>query len=122
MNGRKYYGASTSRQRHDHIHCETRNAAIANFALASEPGAGISPKTVSKWWKSATIEDVMTGPNEPRSSVLSEGDEAIIGGFRRHTLLPQDDCLYAHDPATDAVCSPKKPSAARNLALARCRR
>ena len=36
-----------------------------------------------------------TGPKEPRSTVLSVEDEAIIVAFRRHTLLPLDDCLYA---------------------------
>ena len=32
---------------------------------------------------------------EPRSTVLSMEDEAIIVAFRQHTLLPLDDCLYA---------------------------
>ena len=30
-----------------------------------------------------------------QSTVLSAGDEAVVVGFRRHTLLPLDDCLYA---------------------------
>jgi hypothetical protein len=30
--------------------------------------------------------------------VLSVEDEAIIVAFRRHTLLPLDDCLYALQP------------------------
>jgi len=29
------------------------------------------------------------------ATVLTEADEAMIGAFRRHTLLPLDDCLYA---------------------------
>jgi len=36
-----------------------------------------------------------SGPKEPRSTVLSIEEEAIIVAFRRHTLLPLDDCLYA---------------------------
>ena len=28
---------------------------------------GINPKTVSKWRKRATVEDLKTGPKEPRS-------------------------------------------------------
>ena len=32
---------------------------------------------------------------EPKSTVLSPEQEAIIVTFRRHTLLPLDDCLYA---------------------------
>jgi hypothetical protein len=35
------------------------------------------------------------GPTEPRSTVLSEAEEATVVAFRRHTLLPLDDCLYA---------------------------
>ena len=40
-----------------------------------------------------------TGPTEPRSTVLSETEEAMIVAFRRHTLLPLDDCLYALQPS-----------------------
>ena len=35
------------------------------------------------------------GPKEPSSTVLSLEEEAIIIAFRKHTLLPLDDCLYA---------------------------
>lgn len=38
------------------------------------------------------------GPKEPRSSVLSVEDEAVIVAFRRHTVLPLDDCLSALQP------------------------
>jgi len=37
-------------------------------------------------------------PREPKSTVLSVEEEAIIVAFRRHTLLPLDDCLYALQP------------------------
>ena len=59
---------------------------------------GINPKTVAKWRKRQTVEDRKTGPREPRSTVLSEDEEAIVVAFRRHTLLPLDDCLYALQP------------------------
>lgn len=36
-----------------------------------------------------------TCPKEPKSTSLSLEDEAIIVAFRKHTLLPLDDCLYA---------------------------
>ena len=39
-----------------------------------------------------------TGPKEAKSTVLSIEEEAIIVAFRRHTLLPLDDCLYALQP------------------------
>ncbi len=54
---------------------------------------GINPKTVLKWRKRTAVEDRKTGPKNPRSTVLSEEEEAIIVAFRRHTLLPLDDCL-----------------------------
>ncbi len=60
---------------------------------------GINPRTVQKWRKRATVEDLKTGPKTPRSTVLSEDEEAIIVAFRRHTLLPLDDCLYALQPS-----------------------
>ncbi|MBY0137917.1 IS481 family transposase [Paracoccus yeei] len=59
---------------------------------------GINPKTVAKWRKRATVEDLKTGPKEPRSTVLSQAEEAMVVAFRRHTLLPLDDCLYALQP------------------------
>ena len=39
------------------------------------------------------------GPTDPHSPVLSIDEEAIIVTFRRHSLLPLDDCLYALQPA-----------------------
>jgi len=35
------------------------------------------------------------GPKQPKSTVLITEDEAMIVAFRRYTLLPLDDCLYA---------------------------
>jgi transposase InsO family protein len=56
---------------------------------------GINPKTVAKWKRRNSVADQRTGPKEPRSTVLSLEEEAIVVAFRRHTLLPLDDCLYA---------------------------
>ena len=44
---------------------------------------GINPKTVAKW------------RGRSNTTVLSIEDEAIVVAFRKHTLLPLDDCLYA---------------------------
>jgi transposase InsO family protein len=59
---------------------------------------GINQKTVAKWKKRSSVADLPTGPKEAHSTVLSLEDEAIIVAFRRHTLLPLDDCLYALQP------------------------
>jgi len=56
---------------------------------------GVNPKTVAKWKKRSSTADRKTGPTMPRSTVLSVDQEAVIVAFRKHTLLPLDDCLYA---------------------------
>jgi transposase-like protein len=59
---------------------------------------GVRPATVQKWRKRTTTSDAAMGPKDPRSTVLTPEQEAIIVAFRRHTLLPLDDCLYASSP------------------------
>jgi hypothetical protein len=54
---------------------------------------------VAKWRKRATVEDLKTGPKAPHSTTLTEAEEAMVVAFRRHTLLPLDDCLYALQPS-----------------------
>ncbi|MFA7585361.1 MAG: IS481 family transposase [Novosphingobium sp.] len=56
---------------------------------------GINQKTVAKWKKRTVVKDLPTGPKDAHSTVLSIEEEAIIVAFRKHTLLPLDDCLYA---------------------------
>lgn len=60
---------------------------------------GITPKSVAKWRKRATVEDMKTGPTAPESAVLTEAEEATVVALRRHTLLPLDNCLYALQPS-----------------------
>ena len=60
---------------------------------------GVSPTTVQKWRRRETTADARMGPKESRSSVLSPQEEAVVVAFRRHTLLPLDDCLYALQPS-----------------------
>ena len=55
----------------------------------------LNPKTVMKWRKRAFLYDAPMGPKVPRSTVLSAEEEALAVAFRKHTLLPLDDCLYA---------------------------
>ena len=56
---------------------------------------GINPKTVAKWKARSSAANSRMGPKQPSSTVLSREEEAIVVAFRRHTLLPLDDCLYA---------------------------
>ncbi len=53
---------------------------------------GINPKTVAKWRQRTSVDDQPTGPKQAKSTVLSLEDEAIVVAFRRHPLLPLDDC------------------------------
>ncbi len=59
---------------------------------------GINQKTVAKWKIRTSVADLPTGPKDAHSTVLSLEEEAIIVAFRKHTLLPLDDCLYALQP------------------------
>lgn len=59
---------------------------------------GINVETVAKRRKRQTVEDRKTGSSEPHSTRLSEAEEAVGVAFRRHTLLPLDDSLYALRP------------------------
>ena len=85
-----------------HHGCATTTAAIRRAIQHSQASLrtlakryGLNQKTVAKWRKRTSVADLPTGPREPRSTVLSVEDEAVIVAFRRHTLLPLDDCLYA---------------------------
>ena len=66
-------------------------ASIASLAAQYD----LNPKTVAKWKKRTFVHDAPMGPKVPRSTVLTSEEEALIVAFRRHTLLPLDDCLYA---------------------------
>jgi hypothetical protein len=55
----------------------------------------INPKTVAKWKKRDHVCHAPMGPKQPRSTVLTPEEEAACVAFRKHTLLPLDDCLYA---------------------------
>ena len=50
---------------------------------------------MTKWEKRAFVHDAPMGPKVPHSTVLSAEEEALAVAFRKHTLLPLDDCLYA---------------------------
>lgn len=55
----------------------------------------LNPKTVHKWKRRAFVHDAPMGPKTPRSTVLTPEDEALCVAFRKYTVLPLDDCLYA---------------------------
>ncbi len=58
----------------------------------------VNPETFQKWRQRATKADAPMGPKYPRSAALTPAEEAVVVAFRRHTLLPLDDCRYALQP------------------------
>ena len=76
---------------------ETRRAIQNSQASLKELAGqyGINVKTVDKWRKRDHVSDMPMGPKERKSTVLTAKEEAMIVAFRKHTLLPLDDCLYA---------------------------
>jgi transposase InsO family protein len=73
------------------VRAELQAAQESTRALAAR--YGLNPKTVAKWRRRTTTVDQRMGPARPRSTVLTEAEEAIVVEFRRRTLLPLDDVL-----------------------------
>jgi transposase InsO family protein len=73
------------------VRAELQASQEATRALATR--YGLNPKTVAKWRERTTTADRPMGPSRPRSTVLTEAEEAIVVEFRRRTLLPLDDVL-----------------------------
>ena len=79
------------------VRAAIQRSQATNVALSRELRFNV--KKVTKWRKRETLEDRKTGLTEPSSTVLSESEEAMVVSFRRYTLLPLDDCLYALQPS-----------------------
>ncbi len=87
-NQRMRYGPGSSWKRHDERRSVESIQHSQESLRALAKRYGISPKTVSKWRKRTFVADLRTGPKEPKSTVLSAEDEAVIIAFRRYTMLP----------------------------------
>jgi integrase-like protein len=70
---------------------------------------GLNPKTVQKWRQRTTTADQPMGPKRPRSTVLTEAEEAIVVAFRRRTLLPLDDVLGCLRESIPKLTRPDHP-------------
>ena len=73
------------------VRAELQAAQASTRALAAR--YGLNPKTVAKWRGRTNTADAAMGPRQPRSTVLTEAEEAAVVEFRRRTLLPLDDVL-----------------------------
>ena len=63
------------------VRAELQAAQGTTRALAARHG--LNPKTVAKWRRRTTTADRPMGPSRPRSSVLTEAEEAVVVR-RRH--------------------------------------
>jgi len=86
--------------------CATKTAALRRTIQHSQESLTamadrfhINIKTVAKWRKRTSVKDAPMGPRYQHSTVLTAEQEATIVAFRRQTLLPLDDCLYALQPS-----------------------
>ena len=59
---------------------------------------GVNFKTILKWRHRDFVHDMPMGPKKPHSTVLTLEEVAACVAFRKHTLLPLDDCLYLFCP------------------------
>src|SRR5258706_15497215 len=73
------YGTDTSWQRHDHARRQSSNTAIASFAPR------VSGAIQSQSQDGCQVEEARLRANKRPWPVA----------FRKHTLLPLDDCLFA---------------------------
>ena len=73
------------------IRAELQRSQEKTSALARR--YGLSRTTVTKWRSRTTTTDAPMGPSQPKSTVLSPAEEAVIVEFRRRTLLPLDDVM-----------------------------
>ena len=74
-----------------HVRAKLQTSQESTRTLAAR--YGLNAKTVAKWRKRNSTADRPMGPSRPKSTVLSEIEEAIVVEFRRRTLLPLDDVL-----------------------------
>ena len=75
---------------------------------------GINPKTVAKWKKRTSVADLPTGPKEPRSTVLTIEEEAVIVAFRKAYAVAARRLplrAAADDPAPDPLVPASLPAA-----------
>lgn len=64
----------------------------------------VNSKAVAKCRKRDDVHDAAMGPKEIRSTVLTPEQEVVIVAFRKLTLLPLDDWLYALQPSIPCLC------------------
>ena len=75
---------------------------------------GINPKTVVKWRKRLSVEDRKTGPKEPKSTVLSDAEEAIVVAPHPAAAGRLPLGVAGDDPASKPLLAAPLPGPARH--------
>jgi transposase-like protein len=73
------------------VRAALQEAQASSRAVARQQS--LDPKTVLKWRKRTTTADAAMRPAKPRTTTLTEAEEAPVVAFRKRTLLPLDDML-----------------------------
>ena len=91
---KKRYGNNASWQRpHDAESSSRASQRSKEKTSVLAQRYGLSRTTVTKWRSRTATTDAPMGPSQPKSTVLSPAEEAVIVEFRRRTLLPLDDVM-----------------------------
>jgi hypothetical protein len=77
-NGRMRYGPGSSWKRHDDGGDPSSDRTYEESLRALAKRYGVNQKTVRKWKGRSSVADMRTGPTQPRSTVLSDEEEAIV--------------------------------------------
>lgn len=82
-----------------HGHCqvgaEARRKNPEGGARSTKAGSRASSRRPDWPRRRTSVSDLPSDPKDAKTTTLSIEDEAIIVAFRKHMLLPLDDCLYA---------------------------
>ena len=81
---------------------ELQAAQESTRALATR--YGLNPKTVAKWRERTGAADAPMAPRRPRSTVLTEAEEAIVVKFRHRTPPPD----FTPEPLRRAPPRPRR--------------
>ena len=82
---------------------------------------GVNPKAIAKWESRNSVSDLRTGPKEPRSTVLTVEEEAVVspsGGIRCCRSATASTRFKRHNSASDALVAASLPAAPWDLPAA----
>jgi hypothetical protein len=117
------YGSRSSRlSPNDAAHLSRTPSVARSDPNPWPPHDGLDPKTVAKWRQRTFTFDAPMGPSRPRSSLLTEAEEAVVVELRRRTLLPLDDvlgCLRETIPTSSRSALHRCCATARHLSPAK---